>query len=269
MLLPCCKINIGLDILRKRADGYHDIETLMYPVRGLHDRLEFLRTEGNEAELTELGDPSGCPPQQNLVIKAYRLMRERYGIGGVKIRLHKTIPSGAGLGGGSSDAAHTITGLDTLFGLGLSDGEMEALAAELGSDVPFFIRNTPQLCTGRGEIMVPFPDILAGKYILIVKPDIHVSTAEAYAGVTPRIPEAGLAGRLALPPYEWRHNIENGFEKSLFKRHPQLALLKKSLYGCGAVYASMTGSGSALYGIFDESPYCISIAYGHSFLIRL
>ncbi|MCL2560891.1 MAG: 4-(cytidine 5'-diphospho)-2-C-methyl-D-erythritol kinase [Rikenellaceae bacterium] len=247
---PNCKINIGLDVLGRRADGYHDIVTLMIPVAGLCDILEIVPAA--ESRFTQSGIDAGAP-EQNLCVRAYNLMRERFGIPAAAIHLHKIIPPAAGLGGGSSDAAFTIRGLDKIFSLDLSVEEMERLAAELGSDVPFFIRNTPQLAVGRGEILTPFDPQLAGKKVVIIVPSVRVSTAEAYAGVAVREPAAPLAERLASGVGAWRNNgVENAFEPSIFARYPLLARIKESLYAAGALYASMSGSGSAVYGIFES-----------------
>lgn len=194
-----CKINLGLDVLRRRADGYHDLETAMFPVRGLFDEVEVLRTGGSGAELRTEGIAVDCAPEENICMKAFRLMRDRYGVNGVVIRLVKRVPFGAGLGGGSSDGTAVLKALDTLFGLRLAEEELVARAAELGSDTAFFVRDTPQLCTGRGEVMTPFPLDLGGMTLVIVKPAEGVSTREAYAGVRPRMPEVPLAGGCGVP----------------------------------------------------------------------
>lgn len=270
LLFPNCKINLGLDILRRREDGFHDIETVMIPVRGVCDGLEIVRAKGCGVGFTSSGLPVDCVPGDNLVLRAFEAMRSEFGIDGVKIHLHKAIPFGAGLGGGSADAAFTVKGLNELFGLGLDISAMESLAAKLGSDTPFFIRNEPMLCSGRGEIMSAV-DIgqLSGKHLLIVKPEIGISTAEAYSGVTPAAPAQRLADRIKMPIAIWKDIIFNDFEKTIFKTHPQLERIKSSLYEAGALYASMSGSGSALYGIFDHTPeytpgagetiYCIQL----------
>lgn len=240
LLFPNAKINVGLDVLRRREDGFHDVETLMVPVEGVCDILEL--TPADEAAFVQTGAPLDCSADDNLCMRAWRLI----GAPPVKIHLHKIIPSGAGLGGGSSDAAFTLKGLDKLFSMGLSDERLEELAAELGSDVPFFIKNTPQIARGRGEILSSAENIFQGKYIIIIKPDIHISTREAYEGVRPRIPEVAMR--------------ENAFEPALFDKYPVLKEVKASLIAHGAVYASMSGSGSAIYGIFDAppAPYCFS-----------
>ncbi len=242
LLFPNAKINVGLDILRRRDDGFHDIETLMLPVKGLCDILEV--TPAEKAEFVQTGTPTDCAPEDNLCMRAYRLMQHEFGIGGARIHLHKIIPAGAGLGGGSADAAFTLKGLDRVFGT--SAPNLEKLAAQLGSDTPFFIRNEAQIACGRGEILTPAKNPFAGKHIVIVVPRIHVSTAEAYRGVVPRVPDAPLQ--------------ENAFERSLFAKYPVLGRIKEELFAHGAAYASLSGSGSALYGIFDAppEPFCIS-----------
>lgn len=253
ILFPPCKINIGLDIVAKRPDGYHDIETLMVPVKDLCDSLEIIHG-GDSLEFSSSGLLLDCQSEDNIVAKAWRIMHDKYGIGGVKAHLHKAVPFGAGLGGGSADAAYMLRGLNELFSLNTSLENLEPLAARLGSDVPFFLYDTPQYCTGRGEIMKPYESGLEGYYIVIVKPLVSVSTAEAYAGITPQHPNVTLRYRLSESLADWKELIENDFEKSVFRRYPQLSAIKSSLYEAGAVYASMSGSGSAIYGIFDGTP---------------
>lgn len=238
LLFPNAKINIGLDILRRRADGFHDIRTLMVPVARLCDILEL--TESHTTEFTQTGMPLDCVPEDNLCMRACRLMQREFGVGGVKVHLHKIIPSGAGLGGGSADAAFVLTGLNALFGLNASPERLEKLAAELGSDTAFFVRNRLAVATGRGEVLTPAANPFEGKYIVIVKPAIHISTREAYSRVVPHITEKPLQ--------------ENAFEAPLFTTHPELASIKQELIGLGAIYASLSGSGSAIYGIFDDMP---------------
>lgn len=246
-----CKINLGLDILRRRADGYHDLETVMFPVRGLYDEVEVERSDAPGAEFRSEGLAVDCPDESNLCLKAFRLMRDRYGVDGVRIRLSKRVPFGAGLGGGSADATAVVVALDRLFALGLPEEELIARAAELGSDTAFFVRNTPQLCTGRGEVMTPFPLDLSGLTLVVVKPDEGVSTREAYAGVRPRVPAVPLAERLRRPVAEWQGLVTNDFEESVFAAHPAIRSVKERLLGAGALYASMSGSGSAVFGLFD------------------
>lgn len=246
-----CKINLGLDILRRRADGYHDLETVMMPVRGLYDEVELLTAV--RTEFVSQGLPIDCPDDENLCLKACRLMQRRYGAGDVRIRLDKRVPFGAGLGGGSSDATAVILAMNALFSLGLGEAELIAAAAELGSDTAFFVRNTPQLCTGRGEVMTPFPLGLSGLQLVVVKPEEGVSTREAYAGVTPCVPEIPLAERLQRPLAEWQGSVSNDFEKSVFAAHPAIRETKERLLAAGALYASMSGSGSAVFGLFPAN----------------
>lgn len=246
-----CKINIGLDIIRKREDGYHELETIMYPVADLYDVLHIARIDGNGMEYSASGIDIDCPPEKNICIKAFELMRQRYGTDGLRLHLDKRVPFGAGLGGGSSDGTATLIAINELYVLHLTTGELEGLAAELGSDTPFFVRNTPQLCTGRGEIMSTVDIDLKGMTLVIAKPSENVSTREAYSGVAPHTPDIPLRQRIKLPVSSWRENIGNDFEAHIFRSHPQIAALKESMYRQGAVYASMSGSGSAVYGLFD------------------
>lgn len=245
-----CKINLGLDILRRRADGYHDLETVMMPVRGLYDEVEVTRSASPGAVFTCRGLGVDCPAEDNICVKAFRLMHARYGVDGVHIALTKRVPFGAGLGGGSADGTAVLMALDELFGLRLQEAELLDCAASLGSDTAFFVRNTPQLCTGRGEVMTPFPLALEGWTLVIVKPGEGVSTREAYAGVRPRVPEVPLAERLKRPVSEWQGLITNDFEEHIFAAHPAIRAVKEQLLAAGAAYASMSGSGSAVYGLF-------------------
>ena len=245
-----CKINLGLDILRRRADGFHDLETVMFPVAGLYDEVEVVRTAAPGAEFRAEGLAVDCAPGENICLKAFRLMQRHYGVDGVAIRLGKRVPFGAGLGGGSSDGTAVLLAVNELFALGLSEAELIARAAELGSDTAFFVRNTPQLCKGRGEVMEPFALNLKGMTLVIVKPGEGVSTREAYAGVRPRIPEVPLAERLGRPVAEWQGLVTNDFEEHIFAAHPAIRAAKERLLAEGAVYASMSGSGSAVFGLF-------------------
>lgn len=255
LLFPDCKINLGLYVLSRRKDGYHDIDTVMYPVRGLCDALEIISSERDGVEFSSSGLPTDGAPDDNLCVKAYRAVCRDYAVGGVRMHLHKHIPMGAGLGGGSSDAAFVIRGLSELFGLGLDTARMEALAAGIGSDTAFFVADRPAFARGRGEILSPAPRVLSGYRLVLVKPDEHVSTAEAYRHVVPADPEVPLAEALRLPVRCWREYVRNDFEPSVFRAHPLLREIKEQLYGLGAAYASMSGSGSALYALFDgEAP---------------
>ncbi len=254
-LRACPKINLGLHIVRKRTDGFHDIETAIIGLRELYDTVSLTPAGSGSSVLETSGAPLDCPPESNLCMRALRLLQREFGAGEAVVKLHKAVPSGAGLGGGSSDAAAVLRAGNQVFTLGLSDAELETLAARLGSDVPFFIKGTPQICTGRGEIMTPLDLDLAGKWLAVVKPvSIEISTAEAYASVVPREPREPLRELLKRPFEDWKTLIINDFERSVFEKYPQLQELKQSLYRSGAVYASMSGSGSAIFGIFDSRP---------------
>jgi len=259
ILCPNAKINLGLEVVRRREDGYHDIETLFVPVPGLRDVLEVVKAD--EPDLKVYGMACDVPAEKNLCFKAFRLMQERCGIGNVNIFLYKNIPMGAGLGGGSSDAAFTLVALNEVFEVGLSNEQLAGMAAELGSDCPFFVYNRPMFASGRGEILEPYPLDLSGYHIEVVTPGIHISTAEAYSGVDaikfatgPGVDNCSdsLKDRLTQDIFLWRENVVNDFEAYAFAKYPTLADIKNSLYERGAVYASMTGSGSALYGIFPK-----------------
>lgn len=259
-----CKINLGLDILRRREDGYHDLETVMLPVRGLCDELTIERTDEAGVRFENRGLAVDCPPEANICLRAFHLMRERYGVDGLRIVLDKRIPFGAGLGGGSADATAVVLAIDRLFGLRLDEAALIECAAALGSDTAFFVRNTPQLCTGRGERMEPIGLPLAGLWVALLKPDVRISTREAYAGVRPRIPARPLRERLAEPIGRWQTCVGNDFEPSVFAAYPELAAIKEQLLDAGARYAALSGSGSTLYGLFDDersarrvdTPYC-------------
>lgn len=249
-----CKINLGLFVTRKRPDGYHELETVMLPVKGLHDIVDVERIEGEDIEFRGEGIIVDCAPSDNLCVRAARLMQERYGLSGVSITLDKRVPFGAGLGGGSSDATAVIVAINDIFDLGLPKAELASLAAELGSDTAYFVYNDAELCTGRGEVMSPIDIDLAGKWLVVVKPNEGVSTAEAYRGVKPAMPERGLRELLAEPIECWQGSVKNDFEPHIFEAHPRIRAIKESLLASGALYASMSGSGSAVFGIFAEKP---------------
>ena len=248
-----CKINLGLDILRRREDGFHDLETVMLPVLGLYDIVEVERVEG-ASSFEQDGLLVDCNAEDNLCMKALRLMQRLYGVGEARIRLEKRVPFGAGLGGGSSDATAVILALNEIYNLGLGEEKLIETAAMIGSDTAFFVRNTPQLCTGRGEKMEPIELPLKGKYLVVTKPEEGVSTKEAYAGVKPAVPQVRLTEALQRPIGEWQGIVKNDFEPHIFAAHPVIAELKQEMLDAGAVYASMSGSGSAVFGIFDEEP---------------
>lgn len=253
ILFANCKINLGLDIIRRREDGFHDLETVMIPVLGLYDVVEVERVEGTST-FEQRGLTVDCDAEQNLCMKALRLMQRLYRVGEAKITLDKRVPFGAGLGGGSSDATAVILALNEIYELGLSEERLVEVAAMIGSDTAFFVRNTSQLCTGRGEKMTPIELPLQGKYLAIAKPAEGVSTKEAYSGVKPAVPEVRLAEALQRPIGEWQGVVKNDFEPHIFVAHSAIAELKKVMLDAGAVYASMSGSGSAVFGIFENRP---------------
>lgn len=255
IVFPNAKINIGLYVTGRRQDGYHDIETVFFPVP-LFDALEFVELNdgsGKQVEFTASGiSLRDCTPGQNLCVKAYRLVAADFKLPHLHIHLHKNIPSGAGLGGGSADASFMIKALDTAFCLNLSDDTMKAYAAKIGSDCSFFISNKPSVATGRGDVLTRVPVPLWGYFLVIVHPGIHVGTADAYADVKISLPPQPLAELLKKPVNEWNGTVVNEFEKSVFNKYPEIKDLKSTLYQAGAVYVSMSGSGSAVYALFDD-----------------
>lgn len=249
---PNAKINIGLAITRRRPDGYHDIESIMVPV-GWRDILEVVPSSSAVSSIRLSGRAIDCPPEKNLVMKALNALRSEIEFPPVDIYLRKIIPDGAGLGGGSADASFILKAVNDLFALDLTDDTLARIAATVGADCPFFVYNHPMYATGIGTTLssVDIPQ-LDGLSILIVKPPIHISTAEAYAGVTPRQPATPLPEAIACPIETWRDTICNYFEQSLAPRFPMIDRIKGTLYACGALYASLSGSGSAIYGIFPD-----------------
>lgn len=253
VVFPNAKINIGLDIVSRRPDGYHNIVTAFMPVPWC-DVLEIVPAQGSDDSLIVYGRGVDCPPEKNLVMKACRALRARVDFPAVDIMLNKIIPDGAGLGGGSADAAFTVTTINKLFNLGLADAEMAEVLAGVGSDCPFFVYNRPMLATGTGVEMTDVEIDLSGKYILLVKPaNSAVSTAQAYAGVTPQEPADDLADLLKLPFEQWQGRIKNDFEVSVFAKAPAIAATKAKLMEIGAVYTAMSGSGACVFGIFDSA----------------
>jgi 4-diphosphocytidyl-2-C-methyl-D-erythritol kinase len=249
---PNAKINLGLNILEKRPDGFHNIETVFYPIP-LADILEIIPDSPSgktEMKITGLTVPGEVV--ENLCLKAYRILQAVYNLPPVRIILHKLIPMGAGLGGGSSDGAFVLTTLNRMFELGLSDECLMDYASQLGSDCAFFIKNKAAIGVGRGNELKTIEVSLRGYYLVLVKPEIHVGTAEAYAGVKPFRP-LQTSGTLVLQPInEWKKMMVNDFESSIFLKHTEIQIIKEKLYDTGAVYASMTGSGAAVYGIFRD-----------------
>lgn len=267
LLFPNAKINLGLNVISRRPDGYHDIQTVMVPIPSF-DILEITPLPSGEAPciaeqpdcpippeprdtLTCTGLSIDCPMEKNLVIKALRAMREIRMIPFVDISLCKQTPDGAGLGGGSADAAFMLRGLNELFDLGMADKELAQIAARIGADCPFFIYNRPMLCTGTGTDMTPIPlELPADTWIALVKPPVSVSTAEAYAGVTPKEPSVSIAEVLQRPADEWQGLLVNDFEPSVIAKCPVIGQIMQTLLDHGAYYAAMSGSGSAVFGLF-------------------
>jgi 4-diphosphocytidyl-2-C-methyl-D-erythritol kinase len=250
---PKATINIGLRIKGKRPDGFHDIETLFYPV-GLSDALEFVipAMPANDDELAVTGIDIRTRHDKNLVIRAVRKLREKFPIPFLRIHLHKAIPSGAGLGGGSSDAAFILKAINKCFNLSISAVKLKDYALELGSDCPFFIDPVPSLATGRGELLTPVSQILEGYHIVLLNPGIRISTRDAYLNSRPVKSAKSLEHLITTDPSEWKKSVKNDFEDYAFKLYPQINEIKRSLYRSGAIYSSMSGSGSTVYGIFKE-----------------
>lgn len=251
---PNCKINIGLNIIEKRQDGYHNIETLFYPI-SLSDILEIRPKDDGNTCLTISGLPIETKSiDDNLCIKAYNLLKKDFpNLPQVNMHLHKIIPMGAGLGGGSSDATYTLKLLSYLFSLDLKDEDLENYARCLGSDCAFFIYNIPVYAFNKGDNFIPTKLSLKGKTILLIKPDIFISTKEAYSNISPKKEEINLLNIIEeLPIKEWKHFIKNDFENSIFPKHKEFQRIKDKLYDIGAMYAQMSGSGSTIYGLFDR-----------------
>lgn len=253
-LHTCSKINIGLFVTSRRPDGYHNIETVFYPLN-LGDELIIEKNDTDTARLLLEGLPIEGNMEDNLLLKTYRIFKERYGIGGIDIRLQKQVPMGAGLGGGSADAAYMAKGLNELFELGLSHQVLEEMVAQLGADCAFFIQAQPAYAEGIGNLLHPLPLQLKGYHLLLVKPDVHVSTAAAYKAITPQASGCRL-GEVLLncKVSEWKNHIRNDFEQPVFAAHPIISDIKQEMYKRGALYACMSGSGSSVFGIFASQP---------------
>ena len=249
---PNAKINLGLNVVERRPDGYHNIETVFYPI-GLTDILEIVPAQSGETTLSTYGNPVDCPPEKNLVMKAYRMLAEQYELPPVNIYLYKRIPDGAGLGGGSSDAAHTLTMLREMFELDITDQQLAAMASRLGADCAFFVYNRPMAAMGIGDVLTPVEVDIKGRTLLLVKPPVAVSTAQAYSRVEPATPSQWARDVVTWPIQQWDGALANDFEPSVFALFPRLWLIKAALLDGGAHYAAMSGSGSTIYGIFDDA----------------
>jgi 4-diphosphocytidyl-2-C-methyl-D-erythritol kinase len=247
---PNCKINLGLHILNKREDGFHNLETFFYPLP-LHDALEIIQAE--KTVFTNSGLPVPGTAEGNICLKAYHLLKKDFAeLPLLKIHLHKAIPMGAGLGGGSADGAFTLKLLNQKFNLGLSTDQLIKYALKLGSDCPFFIINKPCIAAGRGEILEPLPIDLSAYKFLIVNPGIHVNTGWAFSQINPVLSEKSIKKIIVQPIETWQKELKNDFEEPVFNNHLEIKSIKDELYKEGAVYASMSGSGSTVYGIFKK-----------------
>lgn len=265
LVFPNCKINLGLHVVQKRLDGFHDLETVFYPLP-FYDSLEliphipenpqaFTEISFNQSAIyfTSSGQPVPGNPEDNIVIRACRLLLQNRNTRSFQIHLHKRIPLGAGLGGGSANGAFMLLLLNEVFQLNLSKRQLASAAQELGSDCPFFIENKPAFATGRGEILENISVDLSGHSLLLIYPGIHIPTAQSFADIQPATPPASLRKVISRPVADWKNHLVNDFEKNIFNHYPTLATLKNSMYEQGAIYASMTGSGSSMYGLFPAT----------------
>lgn len=251
---PLAKINLGLNIVEKRPDGYHNLQTVFYPI-GITDRLTISEAPRQDAPYTFTTNLPFTPnPEDNLVVRALNAMRSLADIPPVAIHLEKRIPSGAGLGGGSSDAAFTLRMLRDMFAPSVTDTQLEATASKLGADCAFFVKSQPVYAEGIGDLFSPVSLTLRGHTIVVVKTDDSVSTKEAYSGITPQMPPMNIRDIVKLPVSEWKRHLTNDFERHIFISHPAIADVKQRLYDLGADYASMSGSGAAVFGIFSTTP---------------
>jgi len=249
IIFPNCKINLGLYVTKKRNDGYHDLATVFYPVKQLFDVLEIV--ESKQLQLTVTGTDLQISTPDNIVVKAHQLLQRDFKIPAVDIHLHKHIPHGAGLGGGSADASFMIQLCNDYFQLQLTQEQLLQYALQLGSDCPFFIYNTPCIAYGRGEVLQPIHLNVSNYKLVIVKPNTYIATKDAFNGVAVLNEQFDIEKMIQLPITEWKNTLENVFEKTIFKLHPTIEQLKQTMYNNGAIYTSMSGTGSAVYGLFD------------------
>ncbi len=256
IVFPNAKLNLGLNIIRKRDDGFHDLETVFYPL-SIYDALEInTRNSGSKIHFSSSGNDIDTPADQNICLKACHLLKKDFpDLPPVSIHLHKNIPIGAGLGGGSADGAFTLLLLNKKFKLGLSQEQLVDYALKLGSDCPFFIINKPCLARGRGEIMTEIALDLSAYHLVVINPGIHISTANAFKDIIPSQKENVVKDLITKPVTEWKNLLCNDFENAVFKQFPEIDSIKKLLYDKGAVYASMSGSGSTVYGIFEKKNF--------------
>jgi 4-diphosphocytidyl-2-C-methyl-D-erythritol kinase len=271
ILFPNCKINIGLNITSKRNDGYHDLETVFYPI-GIRDAIEviekYVHPPINNIQCSISGLPVAGDIETNLCARAYHLLKKDFpSLPAVQLHLHKAIPAGAGLGGGSADGAFTLKLLNKKFSLGLSENKLLEYAFQLGSDCAFFIFNKPCLAAGRGEILEPVNLDLSAYKILIVHPGIHISTAWAFMNIVPAARKKPIKEIITEPVAAWKDELKNDFEEPVFEKYPEIKSIKGKLYEAGAVYASMTGSGSAVYGIFEKD-FQINLTFPENYFVK-
>lgn len=255
IVFPNCKINLGLHILQKRADGFHDLETVFYPI-ALQDALEIVQnpSPASAIQFSASGLKIDSPAEDNICFKAYQLLKKDFPeLPSVKMHLHKVIPSGAGLGGGSSDGAFTLSLLNKKFNLGLSEEQLIYYALQLGSDCPFFIKNKACYATGRGEKLEEIELNLSDYKIVLVNPQIHIHTGKAFSKITPSKERTSIREIILQPIENWKELLKNDFEEIVFAEHPEVKTIKEELYRQGAVYASMSGSGSTVFGLFDKN----------------
>jgi len=265
VLFPNCKINLGLNIVGKRSDGYHDLETVFYPIQ-IKDAVETIEKEKFEFSITGLAIDG--QRENNLCIKAYHLLKKDFPqLPSVQIHLHKTIPVGSGLGGGSADGAFTLKLLNKKFDLSLSEKQLIDYALQLGSDCPFFILNKPCFATGRGETLTQADIDLSKFKVVIVHPGIHISTAWAFSNIKPAVPAKSLKEIIQQPISTWKEELKNDFEEPVFKKYSEIKNIKDELYDAGAVYSSMSGSGSAVYGIFEKDKK-ISLSFPENYFVK-
>jgi 4-diphosphocytidyl-2-C-methyl-D-erythritol kinase len=264
---PNCKINLGLNILQKREDGYHDIETVFYPVP-VYDILEIISSSEDKTQFHNTGFFAGSP-ENNSCLKAFKLLKKDFQkLPEINMHLHKVIPLGAGLGGGSADAAFTLLLLNKKYNLNIPRQQLFEYALQLGSDCPFFLINQPCLAFGRGEILESIKLSLSGYKLLVVNPSIHINTKEIFKEIIPAIPAKKIKEIIEQPVSAWKEELVNDFEKIVFPKYPQIKKIKENMYQQGAVYASMTGTGSTIFGIFNinDRIYPIKKDYFHQWI---
>lgn len=272
IVYPNCKINLGLRILEKRTDGYHNLETIFYPIP-LSDILEIIENPDPENSpnfpLSASGLPIQGTPSSNLCVKAYKLLKKDFPkLPWVRVHIHKVIPIGAGLGGGSSNGAFALTTYNQVFNLGISAEKLAEYAAELGSDCPFFISNKPCYAKGRGELLEPIQLDLSAYTFVVVNPGIYINTGDAFRDIKPAFPEKSLTEIIKAPLERWKDELVNDFEIPIFKKYPDIAAIKDDLYVAGALYASMSGSGSTVFGIFRKDKP-LTLPFPSSYFVRV